>query len=104
MLKRVLCTVALLTIAATGPASAQALKVDKKLKNYQTVGGVSGNLNSIGSDTLNNLLTMWAEGFRKKYPNVNVQIEGKGSSTAPGPGRRNRTAGPHVPRDEKRRD
>ncbi len=83
MLKRVLCTAALLTIAATGPASAQALKVDKKLKNYQTVGGVSGNLNSIGSDTLNNLLTMWAEGFRKKYPNVNVQIEGKGSSTAP---------------------
>jgi phosphate transport system substrate-binding protein len=45
--------------------------------------GVSGNLNSIGSDTLNNLMTMWAEGFRKQYPNVNIQIEGKGSSTAP---------------------
>jgi phosphate transport system substrate-binding protein len=70
-------------IATTGIASAEALKVDKTLKKYQAVGGVSGNLNSIGSDTLNNLMTMWAEGFRKKYPNVNIQIEGKGSSTAP---------------------
>jgi phosphate transport system substrate-binding protein len=44
---------------------------------------VSGNLSSIGSDTLNNLMTLWAEGFRALYPNVNIQIEGKGSSTAP---------------------
>lgn len=83
MLKRIIGTAAILVVAATGVASAQALKVDKDLKKYQTVGGVSGNLNSIGSDTLNNLMTMWAEGFRKKYPNVNIQIEGKGSSTAP---------------------
>jgi len=83
MLKRIICTAAILVVAATGVASAQALKVDKNLKKYQTVGGVSGNVNSIGSDTLNNLMTMWAEGFRKKYPNVNIQIEGKGSSTAP---------------------
>ena len=44
---------------------------------------MAGNLGSIGSDTLNNLMTYWAEGFKKKYPNVNIQIEGKGSSTAP---------------------
>ena len=44
---------------------------------------MSGNLNSIGSDTLNNLMTFWAEGFKKVYPNVNIQIEGKGSTTAP---------------------
>jgi phosphate transport system substrate-binding protein len=44
---------------------------------------VSGNLKSIGSDTLNNLMTLWAEGFRQRYPNVQVEIEGKGSSTAP---------------------
>jgi phosphate transport system substrate-binding protein len=50
---------------------------------YERVEGISGNLNSIGSDTLNNLMTLWAEGFRAKYPNVNIQIEGKGSSTAP---------------------
>ena len=50
---------------------------------YAKVSGVSGNINSIGSDTLNNLMTLWAEGFRKQYPNVKIQIEGKGSSTAP---------------------
>ena len=56
---------------------------DPNWSNYAKVSGVSGNLNSIGSDTLNNLMTLWAEGFRKKYPNVKIQIEGKGSSTAP---------------------
>src|SRR4030095_12213710 len=57
--------------------------VDPALKPYEKISGVSGNLNSIGSDTLNNLMTLWAEGFRAIYPNVNIQIEGKGSSTAP---------------------
>ena len=57
--------------------------VDLALPGYQKTSGVSGNLNSIGSDTLNNLMTFWAEKFRETYPNVNVQIEGKGSSTAP---------------------
>jgi phosphate transport system substrate-binding protein len=63
-------------------ATAQ-VAVDPKLATYERVGGVSGNLNSIGSDTLNNLMTLWAEGFRAMYPNINIQIEGKGSSTAP---------------------
>ena len=57
--------------------------VDPNLPIYESVSGVSGNLNSIGSDTLNNLMTLWAEGFEAIYPNVNIQIEGKGSSTAP---------------------
>ncbi len=56
---------------------------DPSWKSYSRVSGVSGNINSIGSDTLNNLMTLWAEGFRKQYPNVKIQIEGKGSSTAP---------------------
>jgi len=60
-----------------------AIVLDPALKNYMKVSGVSGNVNSIGSDTLNNLMTLWAEGFRKQYPNVKIQIEGKGSSTAP---------------------
>jgi len=69
---------------AAGPAHAdEAIKLDPNLKAYARVSGVSGNLNSIGSDTLNNLMTLWAEGFRKQYPNVKIQIEGKGSSTAP---------------------
>ena len=67
-----------------GPAFAdEAIKLDPNLKVYAKVSGVSGNLNSIGSDTLNNLMTLWAEGFHKQYPNVKIQIEGKGSSTAP---------------------
>ncbi len=56
---------------------------DPSWEGYTRVSGVSGNINSIGSDTLNNLMTLWAEGFRKQYPNVKIQIEGKGSSTAP---------------------
>lgn len=72
-------TAALLSVST---AFAQ-IEVDPALKPYKSVSGVSGNLNSIGSDTLNNLMTLWAEGFRAIYPNVNVQIEGKGSSTAP---------------------
>lgn len=64
-------------------AHSQAVKVDSSIAPYQKTSGVSGNLNSIGSDTLNDLMTLWAEGFKAQYPNVNIQIEGKGSSTAP---------------------
>lgn len=64
------------------PIDARA-SVDQNLPEYGQVSGVSGNLNSIGSDTLNNLMTFWAEGFQALYPNVKIQIEGKGSSTAP---------------------
>ncbi len=70
-------------VCLTSPAAAVTLEVDPNLPVYQKVQGVSGNLNSVGSDTLNNLMTYWAESFRKHYPNVNIQIEGKGSSTAP---------------------
>ena len=65
------------------PALAAGNKIDPALPDYKKVSGVSGNLSSIGSDTLNNLMTFWAEEFKKQYPNVNIQIEGKGSSTAP---------------------
>ena len=71
------------TVALNAPAAAANLEVDPNLPVYSKVQGVSGNLNSVGSDTLNNMMTFWAESFRKQYPNVNVQIEGKGSSTAP---------------------
>jgi phosphate transport system substrate-binding protein len=65
-----------------GSAVAQ-VKVDPGLVPYKAVSGVSGSLSSIGSDTLNNLMTLWAEGFGKFYPNAKIQVEGKGSSTAP---------------------
>ncbi len=66
----------------TSPTFAQ-VKVDERLPEYKTVQGVSGTIKSVGSDTLNNLMTLWAEKFKEKYPNVQVEIEGKGSSTAP---------------------
>lgn len=62
---------------------AQNIKVDKDLPEYKKTTGISGNANSIGSDTMNNLMALWLEGFKKYYPMVNIQIEGKGSSTAP---------------------
>jgi phosphate transport system substrate-binding protein len=62
---------------------AQAVKVDPALPAYTPTSGVSGNLKSIGSDTMNNLMTFWAEGFYKFYPNVKLEVEGKGSTTAP---------------------
>jgi phosphate transport system substrate-binding protein len=72
-----------LALALSATVLAETVKVDAAIPAYKRASGVSGNLNSIGSDTLNNLMTYWAEGFKKAYPNVNVQIEGKGSSTAP---------------------
>jgi phosphate transport system substrate-binding protein len=68
------------TPAALAEGTAQ---VDPALKDYEKASGVSGNLSSIGSDTLNNLMTLWAEDFKRLYPNVNIQIQGAGSSTAP---------------------
>lgn len=65
------------------PSGTGAVTLDQEITPYQKVSGVSGTINSIGSDTLNNLITLWAEGFRKQYPNVKIQVEGKGSSTAP---------------------
>lgn len=59
------------------------IQVDKDLPVYQRVSGVSGTIKSIGSDTMNNMMTLWAEGFQEIYPNVQIEIEGKGSSTAP---------------------
>jgi phosphate transport system substrate-binding protein len=57
--------------------------VDAGIQPYEKVRGISGNANSIDSDTMNNLMALWLEGYKKYYPLVNVQIEGKGSSTAP---------------------
>jgi phosphate transport system substrate-binding protein len=70
-------------VALASPATGAQVQVDPTLPTYKAVSGVSGNVSSIGSDTLNNLMTLWAETFNKFYPNAKIQIEGKGSSTAP---------------------
>ena len=71
-------------VAATSVSfSASAVEVDAALPDYSRASGVSGNLSSVGSDTLANLMTLWAEEFKREYPNVNIQIQAAGSSTAP---------------------
>nr|WP_318464207.1 phosphate ABC transporter substrate-binding protein PstS family protein [Photobacterium leiognathi] len=72
--------VAALWLSSTG---AYAQTSDVALMPYKRVSGISGNLSSVGSDTLANLMTYWAEEFKRRYPNVNIQIQTAGSSTAP---------------------
>lgn len=81
MKKFMLASVA--AFALSTQAFAQGVQIDPNLPPYEPVSGVSGSLTSIGSDTLNNLMTLWAEGFRSHYPNVSIQIQGAGSGTAP---------------------
>jgi phosphate transport system substrate-binding protein len=64
--------------SGAGPVS-----VDPAIAAYQPTSGISGNLSSVGSDTMNNLMTLWGEAYSRTYPNVKLQVEGKGSSTAP---------------------
>jgi phosphate transport system substrate-binding protein len=82
VIKRALVGTAI-AIAGTAVVFGQAVQVDPALTPYQRTSGVSGSLSSVGSDTMNNMMTLWAETFRKFYPSVKIQVEGKGSSTAP---------------------
>ncbi len=79
---RLLAAAALVAVPAL-TATADAVKVDPATPPYSPVPGVSGSLKSVGSDTMNNEMTLWAEAFRRLYPSVKIEIEGKGSSTAP---------------------
>jgi len=76
---KLLAAASLLTVTL----GAQAAGLDANLPDYKKASGVSGNLSSVGSDTLANLMTLWAEEFKREYPNVNIQIQAAGSSTAP---------------------
>ncbi|HEX6928733.1 MAG TPA: phosphate ABC transporter substrate-binding protein PstS family protein [Gammaproteobacteria bacterium] len=76
-------SVLLAAVLVSTPAFATDSKVDPALPDYERASGVSGNLSSVGSDTLANLMTLWAEEFKRYYPNVNIQIQAAGSSTAP---------------------
>ena len=65
--------------------SADAVPVADDLPTYEATNGVSGTIKFVGSDSMVNLTTYWGQGFRKSYPNVQAEIEGKGSGTAPPP-------------------
>jgi phosphate transport system substrate-binding protein len=58
-------------------------ELDPAIPEYTKQSGISGNIISVGSDTLANLMTLWAEEFKRLYPNINIQIQAAGSSTAP---------------------
>ncbi len=81
-LNRILMAAGVAASMFAGAANAEQ-KVDASLADYKAVSGISGNLSSVGSDTLANLMTFWAEEFKRQYPNVNIQIQAAGSSTAP---------------------
>src|SRR5262245_50379850 len=82
-MKRPIAAAALAALTLIGGLAIAQVQVDPGLPAYKATSGISGNLSSVGSDTLNNLMTLWSESFHKVYPNAKVQIEGKGSSTAP---------------------
>jgi phosphate transport system substrate-binding protein len=74
-----------IVIAAFGStmlATPAALALDASLPAYQTVKGLSGEIKSVGSDTLDREMELWAKGFKERYPSVKIEIEGKGSATA----------------------
>jgi phosphate transport system substrate-binding protein len=81
-MKKIVFALLLIPSLTAGNAMADG-KVDSKIPEYSVASGVSGNLSSVGSDTLANLMTLWAEEFKRFYPNVNIQIQAAGSSTAP---------------------
>jgi phosphate transport system substrate-binding protein len=80
MTKRLVASIAIAFFVTGGLTFAD---VDRNLPTYTPGQGVSGSIKSVGSDTMNNLMTFWAEQFRRYYPRVKIEIEGKGSSTAP---------------------
>jgi phosphate transport system substrate-binding protein len=75
--------VSCLVVLALPSLAAAQVSVDQALPDYKAIAGVTGSIKSVGSDTMNNLMTLWSEGFLQMYPNVRIEIEGKGSSTAP---------------------
>jgi phosphate transport system substrate-binding protein len=74
---------AAVTLGTASLISTSVLAADSSLPSYSKVSGISGNLSSVGSDTLANMMTFWAEEFKRQYPNINIQIQAAGSSTAP---------------------
>ncbi|MEL7472374.1 MAG: substrate-binding domain-containing protein, partial [Planctomycetota bacterium] len=71
------------SVLACGVAVASATPLDPELPAFERTPGVSGALRSMGSDTMLNVMTHWQEAFRKHYPNVRIEVEGKGSSSGP---------------------
>jgi phosphate transport system substrate-binding protein len=70
-------------LAAVAFSAGAAMSLDLELSPYKPVMALSGSLKSVGSDTMLHEMELWAEGFKAFYPGVKIEIEGKGSNTAP---------------------
>lgn len=81
--KSLIAAMGFASVALVSGKAGAVQTVDAGVPDYQKASGISGNLSSVGSDTLANLMTLWAEEFNREYPNVNIQIQAAGSSTAP---------------------
>ena len=78
------CLAECLMAGALLAVNTSAQEIDPGLQPYtKATGEVSGSLKCVGSDTMNNLVALWSEGFKKFYPSVREGIEGKGSASGP---------------------
>ena len=81
--KSLMAAMGFASLALVSGTAGAVQTVEAGVPDYQKASGIAGNLSSVGSDTLANLMTLWAEEFNREYPNVNIQIQAAGSSTAP---------------------
>ncbi len=82
-MKKIIDGVVLIAVLFSGTGALAGSSLDHALPEYTKASGISGNISSVGSDTLANLMTLWSEEFKRLYPNVNIQVQAAGSSTAP---------------------
>jgi len=80
---RPLCAAALCGLMAIGMGEPGSSLLDKGLPTYKANQSVAGNVRTVGSDTMGNVVGLWAEGFKRAHPGARIQIEAKGSSTGP---------------------
>jgi phosphate transport system substrate-binding protein len=83
MMRRTAGRAALAAALAVAALDAAAqISVDPAIPAYTPAAGISGSLSSCGSDTMNNMMTLWGEKFKTCHPSVTIGVEGKGSGTA----------------------
>ncbi len=80
---RPVCAAAICAVMALGMGQPADSLLDDDLPSYEPQQRVAGNLRTVGSDTMGNVMGLWAEGFKRFHPGVRIQVEAKGSSTGP---------------------
>jgi phosphate transport system substrate-binding protein len=79
----ILVSTLVLTLCGASWIGSSDVAVDPDLPRYRPIESLSGTLRAAGSDTMLQLQSLMAEEFRRLYPQVAFELEGKGSSTAP---------------------